>query len=127
MIRVLVVGAGGFVGAVLRYGIQHATTRVFPASLLPYGTLIANLLGCITIGWLAGRYEMHAGLGPEMRLFLIAGVVGSLTTFSNLSYESFVLHAEGGSLRAILNIALHIVLGLLAVMFAYNAGSRVGF
>ena len=53
----LLVGTGGFVGAALRYAVSGLVHRAIPFSGFPYGTLVVNLVGCLTIGLLTGLAE----------------------------------------------------------------------
>ena len=53
----LLVGSGGFIGAVLRYGLSGMVHRLLPRATFPFGTLAVNLLGCLLIGAVAGLAE----------------------------------------------------------------------
>ena len=66
----LLVGAGGFVGSVLRYSVSGWAQRLDPAGSFPIGTLTVNVLGCLAMGLLAGLAEARGVLGPEARLFV---------------------------------------------------------
>ena len=112
--KVLLVGVGGFAGAALRYLVSLASAGLFGESL-PWGTLLVNAVG----GLLAGAV-MELGittnlLAPAMRLFLMTGVLGGLTTFSAFSWETMRLFSDGLWLRACLNILLNVALSLGAV------------
>ena len=81
----ILVGAGGFIGSVLRYGLSLLLQR--QSMSFPHGTLWANLLGCLLIGGistLAGETEL---LSPQSRLFLATGICGGFTTMSTFTYE----------------------------------------
>lgn len=83
------VGVGAALGAWLRWGFGMMLNSVFPA--LPFGTLVANLVGCYLIG-IAAEYFFHNNtLPPEVRLFIITGFLGGLTTFSTFSAETVTL------------------------------------
>ena len=88
-LQILLVGAGGFVGSVLRYGLSGAVHRLLPFAAFPYGTLAVNVVGCLAIGLLAGWSEARQVIGPELRLFLFIGLLGGFTTFSTFGYETF--------------------------------------
>ncbi len=110
---VLVAGA---VGAVLRY----AVSRIFPVrpGRLPGGVLIANIVGSGIAGAVIGLAE-RAALDGELRLILVTGFCGGLTTFSTWAIETVEL-ADGGRWRAaILNVAVTLVLGLAAAAAMY--------
>ena len=115
MIGVLLVGAGSFIGGVLRYGLSTWVYKALDNPWFPYGTLAVNAGGCIVIGFLSGLAEARAAFTPETRLFLFVGILGGFTTFSSFALETFSLARETQSVAALANIGLQVVLGLLAV------------
>lgn len=109
--KILFVGVGGFIGAALRYLVSLASAGLF-GTKMPWGTLIVNATG----GLIAGLV-MELGIATDlissaMRLFLMTGVLGGLTTFSAFSWETISLFADGTYLRALLNIILNLTLAL---------------
>lgn len=111
------VGAGGFLGAILRYLLGGWVQRLTPAASFPTGTLAVNVLGCLAIGLVAGLVEMRHGLGPGVRLFLLVGLLGGFTTFSSFACETLDLARTGGAGTlglALANVGLQVVLGLAA-------------
>jgi fluoride exporter len=80
----LAVGAGAAIGAWVRWGLGLA----FNAGAFPYGTLIANLVGGLLMG-MALAFFMLTSAQNELRLFVMTGVLGGLTTFSAFSAEAF--------------------------------------
>lgn len=118
-INAIVVGSGGFLGALARYGLGGLVQRQLPLSDFPYGTLAVNLLGCALIGALAGLAESRQLFGPELRMFALIGILGGFTTFSTFGYETFVMIRDQSYLRATANVGLHIVAGLSLVWFGY--------
>lgn len=84
--KILLVLFGGGIGSVCRYLIAEAFTR-FDSLLFPIATFIANMLGCLIIGFLAGK----ARLSQKLSLFFVTGFCGGFTTFSDFSKESFFL------------------------------------
>lgn len=113
MLTVLLVGLGGFIGAIARYGISSWVYRYTPMTF-PYGTLVVNLLGCLLIGFL--MTWSFDRLGPHWRMFAVTGLLGSLTTFSTFGYETLLLIDRGDIKAAILSVAANMVVGLLAVV-----------
>ena len=109
---VLWVGAGGFLGAVLRYGLSSW----LPAQRFGCGTLTVNLLGCLAIGALAGWTETRGELDPHTRALVISGVLGSFTTFSAFGNEVMELVREGRNLAAGGVVLAHLALGFGAVV-----------
>jgi CrcB protein len=115
MLSILLVGAGGFVGSVLRYAFSGWVHRVLDNPWFPYGTLAVNVIGSLMIGFLAGLADHRSLFSAEARVFLFIGLLGGFTTFSSLTIETFSLARSGQFLGALTNVAAQIVLGLLAV------------
>lgn len=80
--QALLVGAGGFVGSTLRFIVSGMVHRSIPFAVVPYGTLAVNVAGCLALGALAGIGEARSVMSPELRLFLMVGLLGGFTTFS---------------------------------------------
>ena len=115
MLKIIYVGVGGFIGAVLRYLIGGWVHKLLDEPWLPVGTFVVNMLGCLLIGVLMGLVETRQFVRPEMRLLLITGLLGSLTTFSTFAYESISLFRSGESLAAMMNVGGQLFIGLIAV------------
>lgn len=118
----LLVGAGGFLGSVFRFGTGSLVYRLLGSTTLPYGTLLVNVAGCFAIGIFGGLGDSRQVIGTELRLFLFIGVLGGFTTFSAFGYETLVLVRAGDPSRAVLNVALNVIAGLLAVWAGYGLG-----
>jgi fluoride exporter len=119
LVNVLLVGCGGALGAVARYGVGGLVHRNPALTGFPYGTLTVNLLGCLLIGLGAGLADARQAIGPEARLFLFVGVLGGFTTFSSFGYETVALLRDHEFLRAGLNAGLNVFAGLLLVWLGY--------
>ena len=76
LINAMMVGSGGFLGALARYGLSGLVHRLLPLTTFPYGTLAVNLVGCLLIGVVAGLAESRQLFGPELRTFALIGVLG---------------------------------------------------
>ena len=98
LLNCLLVGAGGFAGALLRY----LVALVFQKHGLawPAGTLVANAAGCFAIGVLASLTGPAAFLSPEARLALAVGFCGGFTTMSSFMYEIARFLRDGEHLHA---------------------------
>ena len=117
MQKLILVGAGGFLGAILRYAVGGWVHEALSNASFPYGTLVVNAAGCLLIGFLSGLAESRSVLGPEARLFLFIGVLGGFTTFSSFAYETFSLARDAENLAAAINIFAQLTLGLAGVWF----------
>jgi CrcB protein len=115
----LAVGAllvAGAVGAVIRY----ALSRAYPVrpGHLPGGILIVNVVGSLVAGAVIGLAE-RAAISDDVRLVLLTGFCGGLTTFSTWSVETIEL-VDGGRWRAaILNVLVTLALGFGAAVAGY--------
>lgn len=102
-------GLGGCLGANLRYIVgQLIVTRLGAA--FPFGTFLINASGSFLIGVLLTLLTERLVVDPFWRLLLVAGFLGSYTTFSSYTYEALALAEEGLWGRA----ALYNVVGLMA-------------
>ena len=110
------VGAGGFIGAILRYSISGWVQHMTRSIAFPFGTLAVNIIGCYFIGLLSQLVESQAGINTEMRLLLMVGLLGAFTTYSTFGNETFSLIQDQRYVLALLNMGLHLVLGLSAVL-----------
>jgi len=114
MNRLIFVGLGGFIGAILRYLISGFAQDLSNSISFPYGTLAVNVIGCFSLGFLTQLFENHVIVSPELRLLLLVGVLGSFTTFSTFSNETLNLIQEQKLFLALVNISVQLILGLSA-------------
>ncbi len=115
MDKALYVGAGGFIGSVLRYWVGGAIQQSANNPSFPFGTLAVNLIGCLVIGFLSQLAEARGVFTPEARAFVFVGILGGFTTFSTFGNESMNFLRDGESLPALWNVGAHIFIGLAAV------------
>ena len=113
----LAIGLGAAFGACLRGWLA----RFNPLHhWIPLGTLGANVLGGLLIGLALVWFErMGSGLSPNIRLFVITGFLGGLTTFSTFSAEVFTFIHHGRLLAALGLVGLHVGLTLLATALGF--------
>lgn len=117
--NILAVGCGGFVGAVARYAMTGLLQKKFP-HFTPAGTMAVNVFGCLFIGVLMAAVTLRPNFPPNLRLFLITGILGSLTTFSAFGYETVELIREEEYRQAFWNVAGNLLLGLPAVWLGWT-------
>jgi CrcB protein len=111
----LVIMAGGAIGTLFRYVISFLALPI--SGDLPWGTIIINIAGSFIIGFF-GTLTLAHGRFPvseELRMFVMVGVCGGFTTFSSFSLQTLDLLRAGAIGRAAANIALSVVLCVLAV------------
>ena len=111
--EILYIGAGGFIGSVLRYLISQLMKQTDGS--FPWGTLTVNLLGCLLIGILGGLISRNGNISHNLVLFMTVGLCGGFTTFSTFSKEALLLLQNGCYLSFIGYIATSVILGVLAV------------
>jgi CrcB protein len=123
VINILFIGFGGFLGSILRYVFSGVVQGLLRSADFPYGTVAVNIAGCLVIGFLSQLAESQGTFTPETRAFLFIGLLGGFTTFSTFGIETLNLFRDSENFLALLNLGMHIVLGLGAVWlgstFAY--------
>jgi CrcB protein len=125
VLKILLVGLGGFVGSVARYGLGGFVQNRAGATF-PFGTLAVNVLGCFVIGGLSELAETRGILTPETRAFLVIGVLGGFTTFSAFGNETLNLLRERDVAHATANVLANVVLALAAVWLGRSAAHLIG-
>ncbi len=115
MIKLLVIGFGGFLGSILRYTVGKSIDGKFNSSF-PWGTLTINVVGSFIIGFIYILAMRKAGITENWRLFLGAGFCGGFTTFSAFAWENVNLLDQKLIGTSLIYISASIILGLLAVV-----------
>ncbi len=113
MNSLLLIGIGGFLGAVLRYAIGGWIQNGVLS--FPLGTLAVNVIGSFTLSLIMHLSEYEGLFSSEVRIFLTIGLLGSFTTMSTFSYETFRLLEQKEIVLSALNLVGTITLSLLAV------------
>jgi CrcB protein len=122
MEKLLLVMVGGGLGAASRYGISLLAVKMW-GTRFPWGTLTVNLAGCFLIGLLFGLSDRVRLLTPEMRLLLITGFLGALTTFSTFSIETVSAGRAGLMVQPVVNILINNLGGLALTVMGLWIGS----
>jgi len=110
---IVVIGSGGFLGAIARAYFNGLINRNVPHDL-PFGTLGVNILGSLILGILFALFTYTELFSTHAKSFLSTGMMGALTTYSTFALESFWLFNEGSLFLAFTNIMLNVILTLLA-------------
>jgi len=121
--RCLVVGAGGFLGAIARYAVG-VWIESFWRRDFPLATFLVNVSGCFILGLFLTIATERMSISPMMRLLVATGFVGAYTTFSTFEYETQRLTATGAFGWAILNVLASVVAGYAAVRLGVQWGRR---
>ena len=119
------IALGGALGSVARYWI--ALWAVPLSRSLPWGTIGINIAGSFVIGFV-GTLTLAAGRHPvpeTARLFAMVGFCGGFTTFSSFSLQTLDLLRAGAPGRALVNVAVSVLLCLGAVAAGHYAGAAL--
>ncbi len=107
----LLVGLGGALGSMLRYGISTLLPSKDSTSF-PYGTFVVNIVGCLIFGLLIGYFQKTGLTSNNVRFFLTTGFCGGFTTFSAFSGETLTLVQNQQFTIAAVYVLASLILGL---------------
>lgn len=112
--RLLIIGIGGFLGAIARY-LVSGWVSALDGSRFPLGTLTVNLVGSFVLGFFYIIMTDRLTIDPYWRLIVAVGFIGAFTTFSTFTYETVKLVESGAFALALANITISLIGGLTAV------------
>ena len=110
----LAILAGGGLGACLRVAVALAVDAR-AGSPFPWGLFAVNTLGCFAIGLFATLADEHGWLGPTLRAFVVAGVLGGFTTFSSFGLDTLRLARDGRAALAAANAVGSVAFAVVGV------------
>lgn len=124
LLNLLLIGLGGFIGAVLRYGASGLAHRLL-GSAFPYGTLFVNIAGSFLLGFFLTLVTTKIILPYQIKNFIAIGMLGAFTTFSTFSYETVMMMQNNLIWETVLNIALNVLLAIIALWMGIVAARMV--
>ena len=117
MAKIILILAGGGIGSLLRYGLSGIISKHY--ATFPWGTLAVNLIGSFAIGFLWGLSERLV-FSIYWKPFVFVGLLGGFTTFSTYGLECFNLLRDGEVMRALSNIVLSNIMGIVLVFLGFS-------
>jgi CrcB protein len=110
----LIIGLGGFLGAVARYAVSLWIGQKW-GRIFPLGTFFVNVSGCFLIALTISLMTERFMVNPQWRLFLAVGFLGAYTTFSTFEFETGSLLRDGEWVIAALNVVVSVFAGFIAL------------
>jgi CrcB protein len=123
MMEAFAIFIGGGLGSVSRFGLGRWLG--FSSTGFPIGTLAANLLACLILGFLGGVIVHKNNISPAIKLGIATGFCGGFSTFSTFSLETVGLFDQGKVFLGILYVALSIIFCFLGVWLGQLLGRAV--
>ena len=123
MTGLLWIGAGGAVGAVLRYLVVSLAAQA--GTVLPLGTLLVNVSGSTLIGLYAGYLGSSGIVADDGRLFFQTGLLGAFTTFSAFSLDTLLLLQQGLWRVAVTSVLLNVFLCIAAIAIGFGVAGHL--
>jgi CrcB protein len=117
----LIIGIGGFVGAVTRFFLFQVFDPMYHKYGFPFGTLVVNIIGSLLIGIalaLSVKYQLFVK-HTALHYFFVTGFLGALTTFSTFSQDSFQLLLNRNYIFFVANVIGNVVLCLSVTAIGY--------
>lgn len=125
MNNILIIGIGGFLGAVARYLLGGTVQNFARGSSFPWGTLIVNVAGCFLFGALSGFLGSRVHVNHAINSLIFVGFLGAFTTFSTFSNDTVTLLNSGTNWLAWVNMASSLLAGIAALMMGRWLGTSI--
>ena len=120
----LAIAVGGSIGAMSRHWMS-VTTYQWLGAAFPYGTLAVNLLGSVLMGFLSVLLMYRLQVSDELRLGLLAGFLGSFTTFSTFAIDTLELGMDDSLVKALVYVMLSVLLCVLGALAGLLAAKQL--
>ncbi|MGB1242145.1 MAG: fluoride efflux transporter CrcB [Chitinophagales bacterium] len=118
MLQYLAIFLGGGFGSLCRFALSKWNGH--PTTLLPIGTIAANFLSCIILGFVAALLIQKGNdLHQTFKPFFAIGFCGGFSTFSTFSLETFTLLQNGNTTHALVNVGLSLGICLVALWIGF--------
>jgi CrcB protein len=125
MNKYLMIGAGGFLGAIARYWLgSFIGSRM--GIRFPYGTVVINISGSFLIGLIVTLIAQRTHWNANWSYLIPIGFIGAYTTFSTFELETLRSFQEGEIFYAFANVIVSVVVGFLAVWLGVVTGRSMG-
>jgi CrcB protein len=124
LIKYLLIGAGGFAGAIARYWVGTAVTQRIGLRF-PFGTFVVNVTGCFLIGFFMHLLAERGVLDLHWLYVVVIGFIGAYTTFSTFEYETMRELLDGQFTIGVLYVFSSILAGLVMIRVGSTAAELV--
>jgi CrcB protein len=118
MMNWIAIAIGGAIGAVSRYGIAQAVIMINGANAAPFATIMVNVIGSGLMGVIYGYLSTGGMLAETVRVFIMIGFLGALTTFSTFSMDIMAAIDRGQVVYAVIYAAVSVAGSILAFILA---------
>jgi fluoride exporter len=124
MTRFLLIGFAGALGTIARYQVGLWTGRTLGTGF-PFGTLLVNVVGCFLIALIAEIAVSTTLISPTLRLTLMTGFMGGLTTYSSFNYETTRFFQDRAWASGLLNFGVTVAAGFAAGLLGFAVARRL--
>ncbi len=121
MQQLIYIGIAGFCGSVSRYLVAGWASSLLSLGRFPIGTMTVNVIGSLLLGFIYTLSIDRLAIHPDLKLAITVGFLGSFTTFSTFSLETFNLFKEGDVYLSLMNILMNLFFSIASVLIGITA------